>query len=87
VPTQLAASDLGGGSVSLTWAASTDATGIQSYLVFRNGAYRGWVPGSSLTFTDPNLTQGLTNTYELRAVDMADNRSARTSPVLITVGP
>ncbi len=87
VPGSPAATDLGGGTVQITWTASTDNTGIQSYLVYRNGAYIAWTPDGTLTHDDTGLTDGVTYSYELRAVDLAGNRSAKTTPITITVGP
>ena len=83
VPTGLAASDVDGGSVRLTWTASSDDVGVQSYLVYRGGAYIGW--SDSPGYTDGSAPVGDTVGYQLRAVDRAGNRSAKTSVVSITV--
>jgi len=87
VPTDLTGIDLGGGSVQLDWTASTDNVGLSSYLIFRNGLYVGWIAAGTETYTDIGLTPGLTYTYEVRAVDLAGNRSDKSAPVVITVGP
>ena len=78
--------DLGGGAIQLTWDASTDNVGMQSYLIYRNGGYLGWVPDGTLTYDDSGLTEGLTYAYELRAVDLADNQSAKSTAVSISPG-
>ena len=75
VPTGLAASDVDGGSVRLTWTASSDDVGVQSYLVYRGGAYIGW--SDSPGFTDGTAPVGDPAGYQLRAVDRAGNRSAK----------
>ena len=87
VPTGVSATDLGGGSVQIDWTASTDNIGVQSYLLYRNGTYIGWTPDGTVTSTDAGLTAGLTYTYEVRAVDLAGNRSAKSTAATITVGP
>jgi len=86
-PENLTATDLGGGSVELTWDPSTDNIAVGSYLVYRNGGYIGWVPADTTTYTDTGRTNGLTYTYQLRAVDTASNRSPKAIPAIITLAP
>ena len=81
-PTGLTATG-GPGQVSLSWTAATDDRGVTGYLVYRNGAYRGWTAGT--TFVDAGLAPG-TYTYDLRAQDAAGNRSDKTPPVTGTAG-
>jgi hypothetical protein len=82
VPSDLVATG-GVGQVTLSWTAATDDRAVTGYLVYRDGAYRGW--STSTTFTDTGLTPG-TYTYELRAQDAAGNRSDKTPPVSGTAG-
>ncbi len=82
VPTGLTA-NVDGTTVTLGWTASTDDRGVTSYLVYRNGAYRGWTAGT--TFTDIAVPDGPW-TYEVRAEDAAGNRSGKTPPVTVQVG-
>ena len=82
VPTDLTATG-GAGQVTLTWTAATDDRGVTGYLVYRNGAYRGWTAGT--TFTDTGLAPG-TYSYELRAQDAAGNRSDKSPPADGTAG-
>jgi len=86
VPAGLSASDEGGGSVILSWAASTDASGIRSYLVYRNGAYIGWTPAGTTSLTDTGLANGAPLTYTVRASDTAGNRSDRSAAATVTPG-
>lgn len=64
-----------GPGVSLSWNASTDASGPVSYEVMRND--RVIATTSTRTFTDP--TPALPATYWVRAVDAESNRSASTA--------
>lgn len=79
IPTGLQAS-LAGSDVTLTWNASGDNMGVTGYLVYRNGAYIGWSPTTS--FTDTGVTPG-SYSYDLRAVDAAQNRSEKSEAVSV----
>jgi hypothetical protein len=81
-PTGLGSS-VAGDTVTLTWTAATDDRGVNSYLVYRNGAYVGWSP--TTTWTETARPPGTWN-YDLRAVDAAGNRSAKSAPLAVTVG-
>ena len=59
--------------VTLSWQASTDASGVASYEIKREGAVIDSV--SSPGYIDNNVTPATTYTYEVRAVDGAGNRS------------
>lgn len=61
-----------GTSVTVTWTASTNATG---YRVLRNGAEPGSAT-TNLTFTDTGLTPGTAYTYTVVAVDASDGLTA-----------
>lgn len=62
-----------GTSVTVTWTASTGATGYQ---VLRNGAAPGTAT-TNLTFTDTGLTPGTAYTYTIVAVDASDGTTAQ----------
>ena len=82
MPTGLAASDAGGGTVRLTWTASTDNVAVTSYLVYRGGAYIGW--SATASYTDPVAPIGTASAYQVRALDKAGNRSDKSAAVSIT---
>jgi hypothetical protein len=82
VPTGLTPT-AGPDSATLAWDPSTDDRAVTGYLVYRDGAYAGFAAGT--TWTDEGLAPG-TYTYDLRAVDAAENRSARSGPVTVQVG-
>jgi hypothetical protein len=70
-------------TIRLTWTASTDDVGVTAYDVVANGAVRGTVAGTVLTFTD---TQPATATvsYVVRARDAAGNVSPQSNTVTRT---
>lgn len=69
-------------SVSLTWAAGTDDTGIAGYDIYRGSSKAGASTGT--TFTDTGLASGTPYTYTVRARDAAGNTSAASAAVTAT---
>jgi hypothetical protein len=65
-------------SRKLTWAASSDASGVANYDVIRNGRVIATLNSATLTYTDPSAPAG--TTYTVRAVDARGNRSASPAP-------
>lgn len=61
-------------TVSLTWGASTDNTGVADYVVTRNGTQVSTVTGTS--WTDTGRTPDTTYSYTVSAVDTSHNKSA-----------
>jgi chitodextrinase len=82
VPTGLAAPSKTSTSVSLTWTASTDASGIAGYDVYRNGSLVG--SPASVSYTDSGLSAGATYSYTVRARDTAGNVSALSTALSVT---
>ncbi len=82
VPTNLAASNIGPTSLTLTWTASTDNVGVSAYEVFQNGAKIG----ESLTtsFSVTGLTPSTTYNFTVKARDAAGNTSAASNAVSVT---
>ena len=82
-PGSLALTQPTGTTIRLTWTASTDNVGVTAYDVVANGAVRGTVGGTVLTFTD---TQPATATvsYVVRARDAAGNTSPPSNTVTRT---
>ena len=72
------------GTVNLSWAASSDAvSSTLTYRVVRDGSQVGTVQSAStgtVSFSDTNLAPGSSHTYEITAVDEAENVS-NPSPV------
>ena len=74
VPSNLATPSQTSTSISLSWAASTDAGGVKNYDVLRGGAVVATVTTTS--YTDPNLASNTSFSYAVRARDNAGNVSA-----------
>ena len=70
-------------TVDLTWSASTDASGIDHYTIYRDGAALGRSP--TTTFTDTTATPGATHAYAVRAYDPAGNPSDASAPASVTM--
>ncbi|MGW2786932.1 cellulase family glycosylhydrolase [Streptomyces populi] len=81
-PTGLAVTGTTASSVSLSWKASTDDTGVTGYDVYRGTAKAGQVTGTS--FTDTGLTAGTRYDYTVRARDAAGNTSPASASVTAT---
>ncbi|MGC4833317.1 discoidin domain-containing protein [Micromonospora vinacea] len=83
VPGNLAYTQPASGQIRLTWSASTDNVGVTGYDVYANGALRGSVNGSTLTYTD-SQADSATVSYYVRAKDAAGNQSANSNTVTRT---
>jgi chitodextrinase len=89
VPQNLAAAAQGKTAIALSWSASTDDEALAGYAIYRDG---GETPIATLgaaatSFTDTGLAAGSTHSYEVDAVDAANNRSARSAPAGATTAP
>jgi hypothetical protein len=71
-------------SVSLSWAAVSDPSGIGSYTVIRNGTSVGSVPGSTTTYFDGAVAPNTTYQYQVVATDGAGNASTPSAPFPVT---
>ncbi|MFI6232763.1 discoidin domain-containing protein [Micromonospora sp. NPDC050784] len=83
VPGNLAYTQPASGQIRLAWSASTDNVGVTGYDVYANGALRGSVNGSTLTYTD-SQADSATVSYYVRAKDAAGNQSANSNTVTRT---
>ncbi|MFJ9111336.1 discoidin domain-containing protein [Streptomyces sp. NPDC102283] len=79
-PSALAYTEPSGGSIKLTWGASTDNKGVSGYDVYANNVLRGSVAGNVLTYTDTQPTSS-TVSYVVRAKDAAGNASVDSNTV------
>jgi uncharacterized repeat protein (TIGR03806 family) len=61
--------------VDLTWAASTDAGGVASYRIFRNGGTTSIGNSTATNYADTSVSAGTAYTYQVSAVDVAGNVS------------
>ncbi|NMC33914.1 MAG: DUF11 domain-containing protein [Veillonellaceae bacterium] len=72
-PTGVTATSPDGVSVSVGWQASSDATGVTGYRVYRGGALLG--ESTSTGYTDNDVSSGNSYSYTVRSVDSAGNLS------------
>jgi chitodextrinase len=81
-PTGLQVTATTASSVSLSWTASTDDTGVTGYRVFRGTTQVGTVTTTS--YTDSGLAASTAYSYTVRAVDAAGNVSPASTAVTAT---
>lgn len=85
-PTNVKATASNATTVNLTWSASTDsgsnATGVVTYNVLRDGVVIAQVTGTS--YTDTNAVAKTNYSYVIQAVDGAGNVSANSSAATVT---
>ncbi|MFI7365014.1 glycoside hydrolase family 6 protein [Streptomyces sp. NPDC050149] len=70
------------GSVSLSWTASTDNTGVTGYDVFRDGVKVG--SSTTTSYSDSGLSASTAYSYTVKAKDAAGNVSAASSALSAT---
>ncbi|HTU67961.1 MAG TPA: fibronectin type III domain-containing protein [Steroidobacteraceae bacterium] len=89
VPANVVATATSANSIQITWSAATDASGVASYRVFREGTAVPIAVTSQLSFTDSQLATNTTYTYHVSAVDAATppNESAQSEGASATTGP
>jgi len=80
-----------GTTVTLTWAASTDDTGVRTYTVLRGGVAVGTVTGTATvppatSFVDSGLAAGTAYNYTVVARDGQGNASAASPATTVTTG-
>jgi chitodextrinase len=85
VPFALAVTGLTEHSVTLSWSASTDNTGVVAYDVYQDGSLVG--SSSSPTFTVTGLTGSSTYSMTVRARDAVGNAAALSAAVSFTTLP
>lgn len=68
-------------SVLLTWNASSDASGVAGYEVYRDGNKIATVVGT--TYTDAPVTSNVTYSYTVVAFDAAGNFAAASAPLSV----
>jgi len=71
VPANVSASAQSFNSILVTWDASTDASGISGYRVFRDGSTTAVATVQTTSYTDTGLTPGTAYSYTVQAVDTA----------------
>lgn len=79
VPTRVRVTGRSTNTIVLSWSASSDDVGVTQYQVFRNGSQVASVTGTR--FRDNGLSPKTTYTYQVRALDAANNASALSAKV------
>lgn len=81
-PTGVTATAKTGTSVSLSWTASTDNTGVTGYNVYRDGVQVG--SSTTTSYTDTGLSASTAYSYTVKAKDAAGNVSAASAALSAT---
>lgn len=71
-------------TIVVTWAASLSANPINHYIVLRNGNQVTTVSGTTLSYTDSQITAGDTYAYQIEAVDSTGKTSTVSPTATIT---
>uniref|UniRef100_UPI0035655B2E fibronectin type III domain-containing protein n=1 Tax=Cohnella sp. TaxID=1883426 RepID=UPI0035655B2E len=75
-------------TVTMRWNASTDASGIEVYDIYRNGVYYGYTQNfSNLQFTATGLTPNTNYTFTVKAKDKAQNWGPFSNPLTVRTNP
>lgn len=67
--------------VALQWGASTDASGVAGYRIYRNGALVG--TSATNSFVDTTAPPGAPQTYEVSAFDIYNNESGKSGAIIV----
>jgi len=71
--------------ITLSWAASTDNMNVVAYYVYRNGMHMKTASAiTGTSYTDTDISTGITYAYTVVAYDPAGNSSAQSSPLNVT---
>jgi chitodextrinase len=81
-PTNLTANAPSTTRVDLSWNAATDNIGVTGYEIFRNGSLIATTTGT--TYADTTVGSGTSYTYQVKARDLAGNRSAFSNSASVT---
>ena len=70
--------------VNVRWGPSTDDAAVKAYRLYRNGVALANRASSRRWYSDTTVAPGTTYLYEVDAVDVQGNRSARSSAIVTT---
>ncbi|WP_182299461.1 apiosidase-like domain-containing protein [Cohnella cholangitidis] len=72
-------------SVTMSWTAATDASGIEVYDIYKDDVYFGYTQDfANLRFTATGLTPSTTYTFKVKAKDKAQNWGPFSNPLTVT---
>lgn len=84
VPTNLGVSAISSDRIEVTWAASTDASGISGYVILLNGSQVGVANGARMSFAIEGLRSETDYEVTIVALDSSGNRSTPSSVLRVT---
>ena len=73
------------GSVSLSWAASTDNIGVTGYTIYRDDVALITLSETDLSYLDTTVNQGTTYNYTIDSFDLAGNRSEKSNVLQVEI--
>jgi chitodextrinase len=85
IPTEITASGITETSLDLSWAASTDSSGVAGYNIYKNGVLEKTVTGNETSIT--GLACGSTYPFTIVAVDVNGNSPDASEPVSFSTSP
>lgn len=80
VPTGVSATALSHFEVDVSWTGSTDNVGVDSYTIYRDGAFLQAVSGGTTSYIDSTVAPETSYAYTVEAFDAAGNGSGQSSP-------
>src|SRR3989344_2662387 len=87
-PTSLSASAVSSSQINLSWALSTDNTGVSGYKIYRDGTQISTTPASATSttiyYSDVTLHASTTYAYTVAAYDVAGNNSVQSASASAT---
>ncbi len=84
VPANIQASSITGGSLNLTWTASSDNVGVWEYQIYKDDVFEMAVTSNAASIT--GLSPTTTYNFTVRAVDAKDNMSNFSTPLQVLTG-
>src|SRR3989344_1944012 len=86
VPTNLTATAVSSSQINLSWTASTDASGIGGYKIYRGGSLLTTTTGTATTYSNTSLSANTTYSYTVAAYDTVtpSNTSAQSGSASAT---
>ncbi|SDY66692.1 hypothetical protein SAMN05661080_04216 [Modestobacter sp. DSM 44400] len=87
VPAGVSATADSSSQVTVRWTASTDAVGVASYRVMRDGVVVAAAVTGGTSYVDATVAAGTAYSYTVSAVDAAGNRSAESAAASVNTPP
>lgn len=81
-PTNLSATAISSSAINLTWTASTDASGVTGYKIYRNNIQIG--TSATNSYSDTGLSPSTSYSYTVSAYDAVGNTSSQSSSASAT---